>query len=538
MNIPCPHHQPCCDDINSFGNYSAEDPDRYLFRSMYFANMIWDDDLDIWVACAGQCVSDVSQAAADLCAQNNAKICERNKQYGNTQHTCYRTCSDSQQYSFTIPADTFFDLSQAQANALAVNWCNNYLSQLCDHIADPSNPPPLIGFPQAKNKPDCNDLISVQTVCFEGGRGITIAPCMVWGSSKDAANTKARAIAEDFLTNNIGCLTEFGRSVCVGSPVNKWIVPNRAGAFYAPLTWAVFGAIPPGLTFTPVGIAMHITGTFTQAGTWGFQLTLTDQFGTFTYRVYIVEAMEINESATLPNGQQDEAYSHTISVNHGHDPKTFAVRSDDTLPAGLTLDGNTGVLSGIPDGPGTFTFHIVVTDFYGAVCEKEFTLLINPNSFNSMIWGLIAINYANGSSSAIAAGELGVFTAADPGGLVASGAQAGATAVWNVFNATGHPLTCSLLVEMARLNGVPPNLPPGVQWGSWGGYGWTRTDVPITICNSIGVVGEGTFGPWLFTVPPGASSWAGGFGHSVGSVNGSGPWPGGSGIMTVTFNIL
>jgi hypothetical protein len=359
---------------------------------------------------------------------------------------------------------------------------------------------------------------------------------MVWGSSKEAANEKARSYGEAFLTNNIGCLIEFGKSVCVGEPVDKWIVPDRAGAFYAPLTWEVFGAVPAGLVFTPVGIAMHITGTFNQAGRWGFRLTLTDQFGTYTYRNYIVEAMEITEPATLPDAQENSAYSHTITVQNGWDPKTFAIRSDSVLPTGLTLDGSTGTIQGTPTTFGTFTFWVVVVDKYSARCDKEFTLTIDPDILSQITWTTLWQPDGNGVGQATALGGQVLLEAIDPGGSVPSGGIARADCVWNCFNPTPNPIQCSILITQTRLHPVPPE-PVGIQWGAIGGYYFARNDVPIIVANSAGLVPIGVHGPFLFTVPPGASQWLGNFITYAGT-SGSVPYLGGNAILTVQLSLL
>jgi large repetitive protein len=64
-------------------------------------------------------------------------------------------------------------------------------------------------------------------------------------------------------------------------------------------------------------------------------------------------------TTSLPNATLGAAYSQTISVAGGTGSNSFA---STTLPAGLTLNSSTGVLSGTPTTSGTYSFTVTVTD--------------------------------------------------------------------------------------------------------------------------------------------------------------------------------
>ena len=51
-----------------------------------------------------------------------------------------------------------------------------------------------------------------------------------------------------------------------------------------------------------------------------------------------------------------------------------------TLPAGVTLNPTTGVLSGAPQGTGTFSFVIRVTDNARATGTKSFSLTVGAST--------------------------------------------------------------------------------------------------------------------------------------------------------------
>jgi hypothetical protein len=63
----------------------------------------------------------------------------------------------------------------------------------------------------------------------------------------------------------------------------------------------------------------------------------------------------------LKGGAVGAAYSEPISAQYGTTPYSFAVASG-SIPAGTTLNGTTGVISGTPSAAGLFSFTITVTD--------------------------------------------------------------------------------------------------------------------------------------------------------------------------------
>ena len=82
-------------------------------------------------------------------------------------------------------------------------------------------------------------------------------------------------------------------------------------------------------------------------------------------------------TATLPDGFEGAAYNQTITVAGGVSPLSFAV-TNGGLPAGLTLDANSGVISGTPSNgsSGNYDFVITAYDANGCGRSKLFTLVI------------------------------------------------------------------------------------------------------------------------------------------------------------------
>ena len=66
-------------------------------------------------------------------------------------------------------------------------------------------------------------------------------------------------------------------------------------------------------------------------------------------------------TTSLPSSQLGVAYSQTLAATGGTTPFTWSIVSG-TLPAGLTLNASTGVISGTPTTPQTANFTVKVTD--------------------------------------------------------------------------------------------------------------------------------------------------------------------------------
>ena len=122
-------------------------------------------------------------------------------------------------------------------------------------------------------------------------------------------------------------------------------------------TWSLVpgqGVPPAGLTLTSAGL---ISGKPTVTGTFAFTVQLTDSStpnltATKQLSIAVSNPLIIN-TTTLPGGVVGVPYSQALSATGGTTPYTWSIASGGSLPAGLTLNTSTGVISGTPTATGT-----------------------------------------------------------------------------------------------------------------------------------------------------------------------------------------
>lgn len=156
----------------------------------------------------------------------------------------------------------------------------------------------------------------------------------------------------------------------------------------APYTWSLLtpGSLPAGLSLNTTGI---ISGTpsSTSPGTYNFVVQLRDAQGTTIQKslaiaytspeVTPVPSAPTITSTTLSAGTVGKLYNSLATASGGNTPYSWSVVSG-TLPPGLSLS-STGVVSGIPNAAGSYTFVLTVTGG-GLSSSRSVTMTVNPAS--------------------------------------------------------------------------------------------------------------------------------------------------------------
>lgn len=165
----------------------------------------------------------------------------------------------------------------------------------------------------------------------------------------------------------------------VGTPFSL-AVPYVEGGI-----WSVSsGSLPPGLSLQVVNFYAFVTGTPTTPGTYTFdiqeyrsggQLTTTDSY------TVVVDSLIIASQDQLPPVTIGSPYTADFMAMGGTGVY-FVGLADGPLPAGLSFDGTSGVLSGtVADGatPGSYPITVFFQDQQGQVTTQNYTLQVNAS---------------------------------------------------------------------------------------------------------------------------------------------------------------
>ena len=148
-----------------------------------------------------------------------------------------------------------------------------------------------------------------------------------------------------------------------------------------PYTWSMStGSLPAGLSLSSTGA---ITGTPTTAGTANFTVQVADsgsQTSTKALSITVNPTALTITTSLLPSGTVGTTYSSTLTATGGTTPYTWSIASG-SLPAGLSVDPNTGAITGTPSAAGISSFTVQVTDSSSPAqsTTQALSITINPS---------------------------------------------------------------------------------------------------------------------------------------------------------------
>jgi hypothetical protein len=80
-------------------------------------------------------------------------------------------------------------------------------------------------------------------------------------------------------------------------------------------------------------------------------------------------------TTSLPEGKVGRRYLGGLYVIGGIPPYSFRLVGG-SLPRGLTLHANTGTITGVPAGAGTFSFRVQATSSGGSSDQKDLAIIV------------------------------------------------------------------------------------------------------------------------------------------------------------------
>ena len=179
-----------------------------------------------------------------------------------------------------------------------------------------------------------------------------------------------------------------------------------------PLAWIlVSGSLPPGLAL--VADTGELAGYPSAAGTYPVRLRLACADGQTADSDFILTVQgEVAPLAlaggALPDAAGGQYYSAPLDLSGGVPPYTWQLKDGASLPSGLALDLTQGLLAGLPEQSGAFTFAAQVTDALGKTAEQTWSLSVPPWTDYSYVRITSLSRLPGGQVQLQASGPLGV----------------------------------------------------------------------------------------------------------------------------------
>lgn len=407
MNIPCPTCVPCVDPSDPFQNFSSEgaDVDHVFCYGSGNGSQLpgpgrnWNVGGCTITWGAVTCFSTSDEGCA-TCLESNRWFCHPP---GNPNIPIPAECDFvPEDCRNTIPIDcvqaahdcvngfagscTWFGVNCQGKNPVCFIFPDTCIE--CPEIpeecrADHSQCPDIpescylpTGFPGDEDPDD--DPTKKRTVyrsnaaycaaeCPDGLKFLAVVPPGRFAAySQAAADAKAQSHACYLANIRKICLgTLSPNSCCVGDEITATVLAVGRFLDNSRNQWRITaGALPEGVELNRGqqfwGKLAVLHGTPMTAGEYNFTLRCTARNGDFIEKPFTICVVGITPE-TLPDGTVGTAYSETLTATTcATAPLSWQLAPGNSLPDGLLLDEETGVISGNPTLAGTFNFRIIL----------------------------------------------------------------------------------------------------------------------------------------------------------------------------------
>ena len=166
--------------------------------------------------------------------------------------------------------------------------------------------------------------------------------------------------------------------------------PNAQGVYPGTVTVALSATATSGFTVANTyftidgGTQQTYSAPFTVSGEGSHTVTYWSVDNAGVYEIaktlpITIESLTITTTSPLPDGTIGVPYTAQMEATGGTLPYHWSISSGQ-LPDGLTIDPDTGEISGTPTTAGTFGFTVQVTDNSQITATKQFALAPPPSS--------------------------------------------------------------------------------------------------------------------------------------------------------------